>query len=188
MIRLLRRGDLDLLSQWPSYPFPYEAFNLSILGASTQELDRYFLEKETDRKRLSLVVDERENEVIGYFVFVDVDLVKGVVGDMTIRLHPEWCNRGIGTIVLKTLCDRGCEYGLKKIRIDVAATNVRAIRCYEKADFRKVGEFWRDDSSLVKTDLDRLEKASVPIRSNMRYEASVPQLRFFWMERSLKEE
>jgi RimJ/RimL family protein N-acetyltransferase len=185
VIRLWRREDLDSFAQWPSYPFPYEAFNLSILGASSQELDKYFFNKESDRNRLSMVVDREENKVIGCFVFMDIDWGKGMVCNMTIRIRPDWCGRGIGTTVLMTICEWGYEHGLKKIRIDVAGPNIRAIRCYENAGFKKVGELWRDDLGLAGMDLDRLEKASIPIRSHVRFKASIPQLRFFWMERSL---
>jgi len=183
IIRLWERMDVDHLADWPRYEFPYEPFNLCILGENSQrERDEYFRKRNSDKSRIYLAVDHLDCLVIGLLILVDIDWSSGTVGNMGIRIRSDWCNRGIGTSALLMLCDWAFGSGLKRVRLDVAAPNQRAIRCYEKAGFRVVGEFWRDDLSLSQSDIGKLESASVPIKSHSRFNKGVPQLRFFWME------
>jgi RimJ/RimL family protein N-acetyltransferase len=71
---------------------------------------------------------------------------------------------------------------LRRIRLDVAAPNQRAIRCYEKAGFRIVEEFWRDDPDVPRYDMIKLERASIHMKSHVRFDRAIPQVRFYWME------
>jgi len=57
-----------------------------------------------------------------------------------ITLHPDWCNRGLGTDALRTLArhlfdDRGHH----RLTIDPTVANARAIASYRKVGFRDVG-------------------------------------------------
>jgi aminoglycoside 6'-N-acetyltransferase len=57
-----------------------------------------------------------------------------------IALHPDHHERGLGTEVVRTLARHLFEHeGHHRIIIDPAASNGRAIRCYEKVGFRPVG-------------------------------------------------
>lgn len=65
--------------------------------------------------------------------------------------------RGLGTDAVRTLArhlivDRGHH----RVTIDPAAHNLRAIRCYEKAGFERVGvmrEYWRDPDGVWRDGL-----------------------------------
>jgi ribosomal protein S18 acetylase RimI-like enzyme len=50
--------------------------------------------------------------------------------------------------------------------LDVAASNARAIRCYEKVGFVRTGEIWRDAGNL--NDVDISEPRYDFIRSHIR--------------------
>ena len=43
--------------------------------------------------------------------------------------------------------------GASELRLDVASSNARAVRCYEKVGFVKRGEFWRGNPDLAGADL-----------------------------------
>jgi aminoglycoside 6'-N-acetyltransferase len=57
-----------------------------------------------------------------------------------VALHPAWHGRGLGTDAVRTLARHLFEgAGHHRVTIDPAADNHRAIRCYEKVGFRRVG-------------------------------------------------
>ena len=60
--------------------------------------------------------------------------------------------RGLGTDAVRTLARHLVrDLGHHRLTIDPAAHNERAIRCYEKAGFRRVGvmrEYWRDPDGV----------------------------------------
>jgi RimJ/RimL family protein N-acetyltransferase len=158
-MRVWTRTDVDRLAQWPPYLFPYEPFTLPIAGTdASKEKDEYFTKRHADIHRISLVVDKNNSKVIGLFSLVDIDWEKGVVNNMAIRIRPDFCNQGIGSKVLLIINDWGFSNGLHKIRLDVAGSNQRAVRCYEKAGYKITGEFWRDDPYLLHQDFDSWKK------------------------------
>jgi RimJ/RimL family protein N-acetyltransferase len=60
---------------------------------------------------------------------------------MGFRVHPNWCDKGIGTRILKLVIAHFAEAGIASFRLDVAEPNARAIRCYEKAGFSRTKHF-----------------------------------------------
>lgn len=57
-----------------------------------------------------------------------------------IVLHPDWCNRGLGTDALRTLARHLFDdLGHHRIAIDPAVVNARAIASYRKVGFTDVG-------------------------------------------------
>jgi RimJ/RimL family protein N-acetyltransferase len=69
---------------------------------------------------------------------------------------------------------------LRVLRLDVAASNLRAIRCYEKVGFVKVGETWRQAPDLVDADLAAARYDF--LRPHVRTDKPIPELRFWLME------
>jgi ribosomal protein S18 acetylase RimI-like enzyme len=65
-------------------------------------------------------------------------------------------------------------------RLDVAASNARAIRCYEKVGFVRTGEMWRDASNL--NDVDMNEPRYDFIRPHIRKHGGEVKLCFWVME------
>ena len=103
---------------------------------------------------------------------------------MAVRLHPEYTDRGIGTEMLTLVGDWWFRNGMNKLKLDLAATNHRAIRSYFKAGFKEVGEFWREAPDLAGVDLS--EPRYDFKEGNIRLEGDVPMVRFFWMEKTRK--
>ena len=179
-IRPWNRKDLDELAEWPSYPFPYEPFNYSFSEINSEEKDQHFRSREDNLKRITLVVDYTTQKAIGYLSLFQIDWVDREVGNMGFRIHPSWCNKGLGTLVIRKVSNWCFKFGLKVLRLDVAAANTRAIRCYEKAGFVKTEEFWRNDEGLK--NINVYQPQCDFLRPHVRLDRDVPQVRFWWME------
>jgi len=179
-IRALRRGDLDILAKWPGYPFPYESFNLSFGKLGPEERDRSFQSREDDPNKITLVIDHERQKAVGYLSLKEIDWDKREVGNTGFRIIPSWCDRGLGTQIIRKVVGWCFSCGIKKLRFDVAASNERAIRCYEKAGFVKTKKFWKDDKKLKEVDIN-LPKYDF-LRPHVKLDGKTPQLSFWWME------
>jgi len=66
-------------------------------------------------------------------------------------------NHGLGTDAVRTMARHLIrDRGHRRLTIDPAAHNERAIRCYEKVGFRPVGvmrEYWRDPDGVWRDGL-----------------------------------
>jgi RimJ/RimL family protein N-acetyltransferase len=118
---------------------------------------------------------------VGYLCLLEIDWQKAVVGNMSFRVLPNKCGAGIGSAALEAVTECCLDWGFERLRLDVAASNARAPRCYEKCGFRISGEFFRDahldgvDVSEAKYDFLRPHLSLGDGRYN---------LRFYWMERT----
>lgn len=179
-IRLMRREDLDERASWPPYPPAYESFNGSYAQMTPGDLDALFHARSSDMNRLMLVADHPSEPVIACLSLNEVDWKTGIVGNVGFRVKPTWCDRGIGTLVIRAVVALCFDLGFRVITFDVSAANHRAIRCYEKCGFKQVGEFWRDDEGL--RDIDLSDQKYDFLRSHIRFNGDMPQVRFYWME------
>jgi len=179
MIRHWTRTDLDLLAAWPSYPSAYAPFNMSCRRLMRVERDCYHSQRADDPNRISLVIDHGQTQVVGYIALLDIDWDTRRVGNMGVRIHPAWCDRGVGSVALAAIVEWGRGNGLRSFRLDVAAANPRAVHCYEKAGFARTGETWRADASL--TDVDLSDPRHADLAGHIRLDGPVPLVRFWWM-------
>jgi len=183
ILRLCTRADYDTLAKWPPYQWPYDGFNLRFSKMSKEELDRLYEERLGELDRVTLVAEE-EDTVVSYIALLEIDWLSGESGNMAVRLHPEYTDRGIGTVMLILVGDWWFRNGMNKLRLDVAATNHRAVRSYVKAGFKEAGEFWRAAPDLAGLDLS--EQKYDFLRDNVSLEGDVPLVRFYWMEKTRK--
>ena len=129
-IREWTRADVDLLAGWPGYPFPFEALNFSFRGMTAGQLDSVYERRTHAPDRLVLVVDHATAPAIGYVALLDIDWVERRIGNVGLRVHPSWCDRGVGTLALATVAEWVFATGMRSLCLDVAASNARAVRCY----------------------------------------------------------
>jgi aminoglycoside 6'-N-acetyltransferase len=111
----------------------------------------------------------REDGGVAVFAIVVDDAVAGMIqyyeeddaeyrhAGIDLFLGVAWHGRGLGTDAVRTMAlhlmrDRGHH----RVVLDPAAHNAAAIRCYEKAGFRRVGvmrEYWRDPDGVWRDGL-----------------------------------
>jgi RimJ/RimL family protein N-acetyltransferase len=127
------------------------------------------------------MVDHRSTRAIGYLSLVEIDWEEMIVNNMAFRIEPSWCNKGVGKKSMRIVTQWCFEKGFAVLRLDVAASNERAIRCYRGCGFNEAGELWRDDMALLEIDLD--EERYGFLRAHVRIKNGVPQLRFLWLEK-----
>jgi len=179
-VRAWTREDLDTLAAWPKYPFPYEGFEFGFVSMNPTERDVLFDERNRKPDSIPLILDHADNPVIGYISLTKINWDEGRVGNFGFRIHPEWVDQGIGTKVLRKVCWWCFDCGISSIGVDVAASNTRAVACYEKVGFHTTGELWRDAIDLK--GVDTTEPRYDFLRTHLRLDGDVPELRFILME------
>ncbi len=137
------REDIDRCADWPPYPPPYSYFNSDLAFLSESARNASFAERNQDPTRVSITVDHDTQPVIGFVVLHDIDWSMGAIGNMGLRIHPLWCDKGIGTAVMNIIAINLTRIGAVRFRFDVQEENSRAIRCYEKVGFTRMERFDR---------------------------------------------
>ncbi len=180
IVRRAERSDLDLLARWPAYREQYSVFGFSFASFGPAQMDTLYRQRESQDSRFTLVVDWSPARSIAYVAVLEIDWESRWCGNMGIRVHPEWCDKGVGSYSLTVVADWWFAAGMQGLRLDVAASNARAIRCYEKVGFVRTGDFWREAPDLTGADLAaprwRFLDGHVRVRSEVR------EVRFLSME------
>ena len=92
-----------------------------------------------DDEGVGLVI-EVEGHLIGFVQYFEEEDPDYRHASIDIVLHPDWCNRGLGTDAIRTLARHLFdERGHHRLTIDPTVSNARAIASYRKVGFRDVG-------------------------------------------------
>jgi RimJ/RimL family protein N-acetyltransferase len=140
--RFQQADAVDLLRWGKHEDVLLDSYNL---GLRTVEDTRRWLDSRMSYcdAQLYSVRSTAEDRVVGYISIREIDLANrsSVLG---ISFDPGVMGRGYGTDALNAFLRCYFEtWNYKSMRLDVAAPNLRARRCYEKCGFRYVGERWR---------------------------------------------
>lgn len=99
--------------------------------------DGWPLTAEPDLYKLAIVVDD---EVAGYVQFWEERDPDARHADVDIFLGPQHHGRGLGTDAMRTVIRYLIhQRGHHRVTLGTSVDNARAIRCYEKVGFRRVG-------------------------------------------------
>ncbi len=86
------------------------------------------------------LVIELDGHLIGFIQYFEETDPQYRHASIDIVVHPDWCNRGLGTDAVRTLARHLFDdIGHHRITIDPAVVNARAIASYRKVGFRDVG-------------------------------------------------
>ena len=179
-IRRWTRDDVDSLAQWPGYEFPYEVFDLSFRNMDSVQRDRVYREREARPDVIILAVDSDACPCMAYLALHGIDWADRQVRNFGFRVHPNQCGRGTGTAILQAVTGWLFQSGIVRVSVDVAASNERAVRCYERAGFVITETKWRDAADLADRDLSTPRYAF--LRPHVRMGKGLPRLRFWLME------
>lgn len=115
------------------------------------------LQAELERRDAVLLCARVNGEIAGYGGMRTV-LDEGYVNDIAVL--PAFRRRGVGLTLVKALVRYAREKGLRFLTLEARASNLSAIRLYERAGFRDVGvrrgfyDFPKEDARLMTLFLD----------------------------------
>ena len=147
VVRKTLPKDLPVIEDWPRYPgLQYGCFDMTGPSALSADGDYWWRKIDRcDRCHYS-VVHKPSGDVIGVHAFTRIDWARPVIGNVAIRIRADLCGKGFGSETLDALLRAVLDTGMKSVRLDVAATNARAIACYRKCGMRITEEFWQEHS------------------------------------------
>ena len=94
----------------------------------------------TEGRRVSWAVDEYK-QLVGRITLRDVRSTEACLG---MYLRESVIGRGVGTTALYLFLRAAfTRLGFKRLTLEVAASNIRAVRCYERVGFREQSRAWR---------------------------------------------
>jgi RimJ/RimL family protein N-acetyltransferase len=143
-IRPWLRQDDDIADEWPPYNDPFDViWNLPRSGllplswGSSFDLGGY---------RRCWAVENRLGDLMGRISLREIDERRGQAR-LGVTFAAPYVSQGYGTDSLRMFFDYYfSDLGFVTMVLDVAAVNVRAVRCYERLGFVCVGSDWRTAS------------------------------------------
>jgi RimJ/RimL family protein N-acetyltransferase len=147
-LRPWQRTDDDEVDSWTAYNDPFEViWNLPRPG----ELGNWSFGFEGGSARRSWAVEDRSHQLMGRISLREIDEQRGQAR-LGVTFGPHFVGQGLGTDALRLFIDYFfTELGFRRMVLDVAAPNLRAVRCYERLGFRYVSSDWRAAGSFFDT-------------------------------------
>jgi RimJ/RimL family protein N-acetyltransferase len=139
-IRPMRSEDVAALAAWERHRDP--AFRTYDIGPLTPrqaaELWRAFSDPPDRRRPFVATLGGR---IVGHVALREIDHVAGTA-ELGIMLDPGVIGRGLGRRILRQFAGDCAQSGLRRLTLEVLATNERALRAYQAAGFVASGERW----------------------------------------------
>jgi RimJ/RimL family protein N-acetyltransferase len=183
-IRPTQRADLDAMMRWRPFADPlYRPFDLP--RQSRTEHIRWFEWRSKDpSRRLYTIIDEG-HRVIGSLTLREINGRQSA--RLGITIGADFVSQGYGTEALKLFLDYFfSETEFARLVLDVAATNLRAVRCYQAMGFRNVGQHYRPASDPSYRILQREPHYRHLLRF-FRWQGTATQVLFYDMALSREE-
>jgi AacA4 family aminoglycoside N(6')-acetyltransferase len=145
-LRLMTESDLPMLHDWLNRPHIIEWWGGEEERPTLNEVLEYYLPSALAQESVTPYIAMLGNEPIGYaqsYVALgsgdgwwEEETDPGVRGIDQSLANPTQLNKGLGTKLVRALVDLlFSDPSVTKIQTDPAPSNLRAIRCYEKAGF-----------------------------------------------------
>jgi RimJ/RimL family protein N-acetyltransferase len=140
-IRPTKRADLDAMMQWRPFADPLvQPFDFP--RRSRAEHIRWFDWRSEDSTRRLYTVRDEQQRVIGSLTLRDMDGRRSA--RLGVTMGADFVGRGYGTEALQLFLGHYFEaLDFAQMVLDVAATNLRAVRTYRALGFRQVGQHYR---------------------------------------------
>jgi diamine N-acetyltransferase len=140
-IRPMVRGDLDAMMNWRPFVDPiYQPYDFP-RRTKTENVHWYEWRSRDPYRRL-YVVENEKHEVIGSLTLREIN--KQESARLGITIGADFVSQGYGSEAMRVFFDYYFEtMGFEQLDLDVAATNLRAVRAYRTLGFRYVGHHYR---------------------------------------------
>ncbi len=177
-IRPMKRADLDAMMQWRPFADPlYQPFDFP--RQSKAEHVHWFEWRSQDVSRRLYTIEDQEQQVIGSLTLREINGRQSA--RLGITIGADFVSQGYGTEALQLFLDHYFgEMRFEEMVLDVAATNLRAVRCYRAVGFRQVGEHYRPATDPSYRILRR-EARYRHLRRFFRRQGAVTQVLFYDM-------
>jgi RimJ/RimL family protein N-acetyltransferase len=129
------------MSKWETFEDPlYRLFDWPRRGAVENGL--WYAELVRDRRRVYYAVDNERQTLIGR---ISLREIRGrESARLGIGFGMQYVSQGYGTEALRLFLGYYFErLGFQRMVLDVAAINVRAVRCYERCGFKRTGSSYQ---------------------------------------------
>ena len=140
-IRDMKAEDLDAMMQWRPFADPlYRPFDFP--RQSRSEHLRWFEWRRRDPSRRLYTIVNEIRQVIGSLTLREIDGRRSA--RLGITLGADFVSQGYGTEAMYLFLDHYFgDMGFAMMVLDVAATNLRAVRAYRSIGFRETGSHYR---------------------------------------------
>lgn len=174
----MKRADLDPMAGWRPFADPlYQPFDFP--RRSKAEHDRWFAWRSQDPTRRLYTIVNQAWHVIGSLTLREMDGKRSA--RLGITIGADFVSQGYGTEALRLFLDYFFgKMGFARMALDVAATNLRAVHCYQALGFRQAGEHYRPASHPSYRIL-REEPRYRHLRRFFRRQGPVTQVLFYDM-------
>lgn len=162
--RHVEASDIPLLYEWMQRPHVAEWWKSERTLEEVREAYLPRLERESDATPYFAYHEGRAVAYVGAYVVIDVgngwwagQHDRGVMGMDVFIADAENVGRGLGTALVRAFAVfLFSDPAIHRIQVDPSPDNHRAIRCYEKAGFRRDREIVTPDGPSVLLVLDRV--------------------------------
>ncbi len=138
-LRKANQNDVDFLTEMKNDLGLQELLMCHQKNHSQLEIKEWIEKYESSKDSFLLVVCESNQKAVGYFS-VQRFLSHHKTAYFGIAIHPDFQGLGYGKTALFSFFEwANKELGLRKVLLEVASSNQRAITIYKKAGFREVG-------------------------------------------------
>ncbi len=154
-LRTFRREDLDAENQWPDFEdLIYHHYNPPRDDSHGKD-HRYLQSLRLFNIKLSIFDGE---DLVGYVGLYETNFETGESW-MGIQFSANQRNRGYCKESLECVCNTYFgEWGMKSIRLEVAAFNHPGIRCYTSVGWQTTKQFWHPHSYQRHLDFENDER------------------------------
>jgi RimJ/RimL family protein N-acetyltransferase len=143
-IRPMKRADLDAMMQWRRSADPlYQPFDFP--RQSHTDHIRWFEWRSKEASRRLYTIENEQKQVIGSLTLREIN--GQYSARLGITIGADFVSQGYGTEALRLFLDHFfAEMGFAQMVLDVAATNLRAVRTYRSLGFRQAGQHYQQAS------------------------------------------
>jgi diamine N-acetyltransferase len=174
----MRQADLDVMMQWRPFSDPlYQPFDFP--KQSKAEHVRWFEWRSQDASRRLYTIEDEKHRVVGSLTLREIDGRQSA--RLGITIGADFVSQGYGTEALRLFIDYFFdEMGFATLILDVAATNLRAVRTYRSLGFRHTGQHYRPADHSSYHTLQR-EPRYRHLRRFFRLQGMITQVLFYDM-------
>lgn len=174
----MKPDDVDAMASWRPFTDPlYQPYDFPRRRPADHKHWFRWRSEDPDRRLYTILNEDRR--VIGSLTLREIDGHKSA--RLGITIGSDYVSKGYGTEALKVFFDYYFEtMGFALMVLDVAATNLRAVRTYEALGFRRTSQHYRPASHPSYRTLRQATRYG-HLRSRFRRQGTLFQVLFYDM-------